>query len=76
MVREPQVEDSCVGNPNCTTVKKASKEVVETYNIVRCVCLLNDASYLLVLFGVGVTVEVSFPRLRILVVPSLPSYAR
>jgi hypothetical protein len=26
-------------------------------------CLLNDASYLLVLFGAGVTVEVSFPQL-------------
>jgi hypothetical protein len=62
MAREPQVEDPCcVVNPICTTLKNASKKVFETHNFVRCACLLNDASYLLVLFDVWVTLEVSFP---------------
>jgi hypothetical protein len=63
MVREPQDEDPCVVKPICTTVKKASKKVVETCNFVRCAYVLNDASYLFVLFGVGVTVKVIIPWL-------------
>jgi hypothetical protein len=64
MAREQQVEDPCCTvKPIGTTVKKASKKIVETCNFLRCACLLNDPSYLLVLFGVGVTLEVRFPWL-------------
>jgi hypothetical protein len=66
--RALQVEDPCyIVKPIGTTMKKASKNVIEICNFVGCACMLNDASYLLVLFGVRVKSEVSssvynFPR--------------
>jgi hypothetical protein len=68
--RALQVEDSiCIVKPIGTTVKKTSKNVVESCKFVRCACMLNDANYLLVLFGEQVTLKFSssvynFPRVR------------